>query len=199
MKIKTNYITQENKLEMIKYIRDFINDNKEVIIVNIGTDKVMMDLLSPLVGTILKENNCPLEIYGDLEFPMHAKNLGKRYEQIKIKHPTAKVIGLDACLGDKSQIGEIQIRDCSIHPGAGVGKNLTPIGDISIVGFTDESKEFDFFMNSQVRLSLVYNMAKVISDIILTALDSSSKNIKFYNRNKSDVIELNTYKEVAAN
>jgi len=197
MKIKTNYITQENKLEMIKYVKDFINVNDEVVIVNIGTDLILADSLFPIVGTMLEENNCPIKVYGTINNPIHALNLNDKLEEIKRLHPHAKIIGGDACLGNEADIGEIQCRDYPIEPGKGVGKTLPKVGDISIVGITGKEDTFELFTSKNVRLSLIYGMATAITDIILTACDSSSKNIKFYNRNKNDVIEINTYKEVA--
>ena len=197
MKIKTNYITQENSNHLIQYIRDFINNNEEVIIVNIGTDKMIYDVLSPLLGTILKENNCSLTVYGTIDNPIHAMNLKDRLEKIKKLHPNAKIISTDACLGAEADIGDITVRNEPIKPGKGVGKTLPSVGDISIVGVVDESFDNDLFKTRNTRLDLIYKMATTIADIILTACDSSSKNILLYNRNKSDAIELNTYKEVA--
>jgi len=201
MKIKTNYITQENSNHLIQYIRDFINNNEEVIIVNIGTDLILADSLFPIVGTILEENNCPIKVYGTINNPIHALNLNDKLEEIKILHPNAKIIGGDACLGAEADIGEIQCRDYAIEPGKGVGKTLPKVGDISIIGISGKEDTFEFLTNKNVRLSLIYGMAKVISDIILTVCDSSSKNIKLYNRNKNtyEINDIDSNEEVAAN
>jgi len=200
-KICTNYKTQENKGEIIEYVKNFINENDEVIIINIGTDRCLGDSVAPIVGTILHENNCPLKVYGDLDNPIHALNMDDKLEEIYKNHPNAKIIGIDACLGDKEDIGLIQMRETSIKCGRGVGKVLPHVGNISLIGIVDTSEDFELFANKSIRLSLIYNISKLISEIILMSCDLISKDIKFYNRNK------NTYeskgiileKEVAIN
>ncbi len=148
-------------------IKDCICQN--TVIVCIGTDKCIGDCLGPLVGTLLKENQFSLPVYGSIDTPIHALNIDKQLNLINKKHPNANIIGIDACLGKELSIGEIHIRDFAIRPGKGVGKSLPDVGTKSIVGIIDSNENSDLFYTRSIRLSLILSMAKVISKGIIHA------------------------------
>lgn len=145
-------------------IKEYINANS--IIVCIGTDKCIGDCLGPLAGTILKEDNFPLPVYGTLSEPIHALNIDERLNEIKKLHPNAHIIGIDACLGNEEDIGDIRVRNHAISPGKGVGKELPEVGETSIIGIVDTSEYSDLFFSRSIRLSFVMDMAKSISKIL---------------------------------
>ena len=147
------------------------------IIVCIGTDKCIGDCLGPLVGTILKDHNSPIPVYGTLSDPIHALNINKSLDYIHSLHPNSILLGIDACLGNINDIGEIRIRNYAIHPGKGVGKLLPEVGTHSIIGIVDSSENSELFFSRSIRLSLIMEMAKVISTSIITA----------YNQKYSDI------------
>ena len=136
--------------------------DKDTTIVCIGTDKCIGDSLGPIVGSILKEMNLPIPVYGTLEDPIHALNLKEKLSEINKLHETNNIIGIDACLGNEEDIGNIIIRDHPIYPGKGVGKSLPEVGNISIVGIVDSSKKSELFSNRNIRLSFIVNMCKTL-------------------------------------
>lgn len=145
-----------------------ISGKDELIIVCIGTDKCIGDSVAPMVGTFIKEKNNNITIYGTLENPIHALNIHKKVEEIYDEHPNSFIIGIDACLGDEEDIGEIHIRDYGVKAGNGVGKKLPQVGDMSIVGIIDSSDNSEiFFMSKGIRLSFIWDMAKSIEKIVL--------------------------------
>lgn len=149
---------------------------EEVIVLCIGTDRSTGDCLGPLVGTKLKENDCRLTIYGTLQNPVHAKNLEDNIEMIQKKHPNAKIIAIDACIGSIDSVQDIQIKDTPLTPGAAMDKGLPAIGDISIVGIVNISEgAFEFMTLQNTRLNVTYNLAEIICDMIL---DSSIESCK---------------------
>ena len=150
---------------LIFEIKNYIN--KDTVIVCIGTDKCIGDCLGPLVGTILTENFFPLPVYGTLSSPIHALNISERLDEIYANHPNASIIGVDACLGDEDDIGEIRIRDYAIRPGKGVGKELPEVGMASVIGIVDSSDSSELFFSRSIRLSFIMNMAKSISRIFI--------------------------------
>lgn len=167
VKRKVHYKSPLSYYEIAEGIRTFIND--DTIIVCIGTDKCIGDCLGPLVGTILQDNLFPLPVYGTISSPIHALNIDTRLKEINKLHPNACIVGIDACLGEIKSIGEIHTRDYAIHPGKGVGKSLPDVGMASIIGIVDSSENSDFFSSRSIRLSLVLDMAKIISKGILHA------------------------------
>jgi putative sporulation protein YyaC len=150
--------------EIGNFLKDYFTSN--TLIVCIGTDRCIGDCLGPLVGTFLNERKIPIPVYGTISDPIHALNLEKKLKEIKAKHPSSIIIGVDACLGDTDSIGELQGRKIPIHPGKGVGKILPDVGEASIIGIVDSSDNNELFTNRSIRLNLIMEMAKVISDSI---------------------------------
>ena len=167
-KVKSSYKDTMGFYNIAFFMKDFIDSDS--IIVCIGTDRCIGDCLGPLVGTLLKDKYFPLPVYGTIDSPIHALNIDKRLNEIKALHPTSKIVGIDACLGDTSSIGEIQARDYPIHPGKGVGKTLPNVGDISIIGIVDSSDNPEIFTSRSIRLSLVLDMSIVIVNSLFHAL-----------------------------
>lgn len=164
-----SYININSKLlyNLIFEIKSYINKN--TVIVCIGTDKCIGDCLGPLVGSILTENFFPLPVYGTLSSPIHALNISERLDEISANHPNASIIGVDACLGDEDDIGNIRIRDYAIRPGKGVGKELPEVGIASVIGIVDSSDSSELFFSRSIRLSFIMNMAKTISRVFIEA------------------------------
>lgn len=152
-------------------LRNLINSrkkkNQELIFLCIGTDKVMGDCLGPILGYRLKRNGCKENIYGDLDFPVHAQNIKTVVKDIKKKHPRAFVIAIDASLGLKSHVGFITLGTGALYPGAGVGKELPKVGNVYITGIVNSSSTQDFFDNT--RLNIVMNLADTIYEGITKA------------------------------
>ena len=139
------------------------------VIFCIGTDRYIGDCLGPLVGTFLTKLDISPPIFGTLSQPVHAINLRKNIMLAKSIYPNHKIIALDACLGSSDNIGSIQIKTTPIFPGKGVGKKLPPIGDISIIGIVDSTKEGQFLSMHSIRLHLIMQIAEVITKGIYDA------------------------------
>lgn len=164
-KIRTFYNVPMSYSKISYFLKKYIDEN--TIIVCIGTDRCIGDCLGPMVGTMLKKRFFPLSVYGTISEPIHALNLDKRLAEIKQKHISSRIIGIDACLGETENIGEIQIRDYAIHPGKGVGKSLPDVGEVSIIGIVDSCESNELFTNRNIRLNLIMEMAKTITEAII--------------------------------
>ncbi|NLL30190.1 MAG: spore protease YyaC [Clostridiales bacterium] len=177
LKSKFLYDSYNSHIEISNLIENFIKKN--TIIICIGTDKCIIDCLGPLVGSILKERNIELPVYGTIKDPIHAANIDRKLKEIMKSHPDSFIIGIDACLGERESIGEIHVRDYPIHPGKGVGKILPEVGNVSIVGIIDSNEYSNFLHAHTVRLNFVMEMANVISNAILDSYNKfKEKNIK---------------------
>ncbi|MDM8129045.1 DUF1256 domain-containing protein, partial [Paraclostridium benzoelyticum] len=84
-------------------------------------------------------------------------------QSIKKKHVNGNFLAIDACLGSKSNIGNLQVRKGPILPGKGVGKKLPEIGNYSIVGIVDKVDENNKFSFNSIRLSFILDMAEIIA------------------------------------
>lgn len=170
---------QDHAVEQIasKLSRCFAEiSDRERVIVCVGTDRSTGDALGPLVGMKLKALNPPgMTIYGTLEQPVHAMNLEETLETIALKHPHAFVIAIDACLGQLSSVGCIQVCNGPLKPGAGVNKSLPPVGDVHLTGIVNVGGFMEYFVLQNTRLSLVMSLADVIASSIYVAASSDTK------------------------
>ncbi|GAB6990958.1 spore protease YyaC [Paenibacillus pini] len=153
-------------------------EKQQVIVVCVGTDRSTGDCLGPLVGTSLSRFNNPwFRLYGTLEDPVHAVNLQETLTSIYAQYENPFVIGIDACLGQSSSVGCIQVADGPLRPGAGVHKELPPVGDIHLTGIVNVGGFMEYFVLQNTRLSLVVRL----SDIIAHSLHSAIKEWKARN------------------
>ncbi|QHS23823.1 spore protease YyaC [Virgibacillus sp. MSP4-1] len=161
------YAEKTATLKIAKTLKEWIpKQEKDIVVVCIGTDRSTGDSLGPMVGTLLKDQSLNLSnlyIYGTLEQPVHAKNLEEQLEVISEKHPDANILAIDACLGKQSSIGSIIIGSGPMRPGAAVQKQLPEIGDLYISAVVNISGYMEYFVLQNTRLSIVMNMAKEIA------------------------------------
>lgn len=138
---------------------------EEIVFLCIGSDRITGDSLGPLVGHQLSKYHWShIRIYGTLDYPVHALNLEATLSRIKMRHPSALLIAVDASLGSKKHVGFISIGNGSICPGAGVKKSLPAVGDIFITGILNASGTFEHFLLQTTRLSQVVQMADTITE-----------------------------------
>jgi putative sporulation protein YyaC len=139
--------------------------HQTVVIVCIGTDRSTGDALGPLIGTKLyNKDTFPFYVYGTLDDPVHAVNLEEKLKMIEAEHPDAFIIGIDACLGRLNHVGMISIGEGPVKPGAGVNKQLPPVGNMHITGIVNVSGFMEYFVLQNTRLSIVMKMAELIAD-----------------------------------
>ena len=170
---------------------------QNLVLVCVGTDRIIGDSLGPLVGSILErtiytfpQNDSPgktkkyrtensnrlfektgrsdrLKIYGTLLHTVHARILADTAAHIRRNHTDSIVIAVDASLGEKADVGSVFVRAGNLRPGAGVNKNLPRIGDITITGIAGEQSRHPYLTLQTVRLSTVVQMAEQICSCIL--------------------------------
>jgi len=147
----------------------------DCIVICIGTDRSTGDALGPLVGTRLVERNAGIAVYGTLDEPVHALNLQETLDVIASRYDNPRILAIDACLGQLSSVGCIQLCSGPVMPGAGVNKKLPPVGDVHMTGIVNVGGFMEYFVLQNTRLSLVFQMADVMASAILHALSWSQQ------------------------
>ena len=137
---------------------------KTPVVVCVGSDLVLGDSLGPLIGTFLKKKGCNAFVYGSLNYPITAKEIEYIKKHLKNTHPNSFVITIDAALGNEEDIGLIRVINKGIKPGLGVDKNLSEIGDASIIGIVAKKTKDNYDLYNLTRLNLIYKMAEKISN-----------------------------------
>ena len=161
-KIKGNKTKEEIVTAMLSLIpSNYTND--DIVFVCIGTDRSTGDSLAPFVGMYL-EGLGYKNVYGTIDNPVHAINLKDTIENLP---KDKKVNAIDAALGRETSVGNIDIINGSIKPGAGVGKDLISVGDYSVSGVVNVGGFMEYYVLQNTRLSRVIQMAKDITSAIV--------------------------------
>lgn len=137
--------------------------SRPVVLVSIGSDRLTGDSLGPLVGSRARELAPGLSIYGTLERPVHAINLGDTIEEIGQAYRDPLVVAVDACLGQARNVGTVSIGRGALYPGAGVHKDLPPVGEVFISGVVNVGGFLEFLVLQNTRLCLVMQIADCIA------------------------------------
>ncbi|MNI78550.1 hypothetical protein D3C73_1349350 [compost metagenome] len=87
------------------------------------------------------------------------------------------IIGIDACLGQTSSVGSIQVVQGPLRPGAGVNKELPPVGNIHVTGIVNVGGFMEYFVLQNTRLSLVMRLSEIISSSIYSAIKEWNRNV----------------------
>lgn len=140
------------------------NGRRSLVFVCIGTDRSTGDSLGPLIGHKLSSLKTKgLYVYGNLEHPVHAKNLDEIMKRIMKDCDNPFIVAIDACLGSMEHVGYIGIGDGPIKPGSGVNKELTPVGDMFVTGIVNFGGFMDFLVLQNTRLHVVMKIADLIA------------------------------------
>ncbi len=164
-----NASDSNSRLSLAQQLSEYLSlhlpiHNNELVIFCIGTDRATGDSLGPLVGYKLSSlSHDKVFVYGTLDSPIHASNLVTSLSDIKKKHPLALIIAIDASLGDAKNVGFITLGEGPIKPGAGVDKNLPEVGHLHITGIVNINCLTNMVILQNTRLSIVMNMAELIS------------------------------------
>lgn len=172
LKIPYNEPSVANRLAMrLESHLEPLPASRRIVVVCVGTDRSTGDSLGPLVGsTLAREPNPQFDLYGTLDEPVHAMNLNETLLRISRTASQPFVIAVDACLGQVSSVGCIQFGTGPVRPGAGVNKDLPPVGDVHLTGIVNVGGFMEYFVLQNTRLNLVMKMADIISQSLLTAI-----------------------------
>lgn len=142
------------------------------ILLCIGTDRSTGDSLGPLVGSkVAALNQDFFVVYGTLDQPVHASNLKEKLTEICRQYRNPFIVAVDACLGNIENVGCLNIGNGSLQPGAGVNKNLPPVGEIHITGIVNVGGFMEYMVLQNTRLNLVMRMADTIVEGLMSTVE----------------------------
>ena len=140
----------------------------------IGSDRVTGDCLGPYIGHLLHPHETGhIFVYGTLSCPVHALNLEKTSSLITsfITRPCNRHRRFS---WTKKAPGYVTIGNGALYPGAGVQKDLPPVGDIHITGIVNTAGIMEQLTLQTTRLSTVVALADVIACGILKILPAET-------------------------
>lgn len=155
---------------------------KNLVIFNMGSSSLNFDSFGPILGTLLEEKHLKnFKIIGTMDNNVNAKNMKEKYNLINSE--TDFVIATDAAIANKEKLHEnmILLRNSSIKPGKGMGKDLGSIGDICIKYIVPEEYAKNVF--KIMKLENPYNAAKIVSDFLKSIDNIIELEKVLYNKN----------------
>ena len=168
-----------NVAECVDFIMNkFLNSGKkDILILNIGSDRVIGDSFGPLLGSLLKESSSTLNMYGTLDEPVHAVNLKRYIKKIKDINKKTFVIATDVCLtSNLSDIGKVFLQDNPLKPGIALNKNLPSVGDISLVYCCGLADDLAYKRLVNMNLGIIYGVAKEVFKVFSNLENTLSYN-----------------------
>lgn len=145
---------------------------KDIVILNIGTNKHIHDTMGPLIGTTLYNKGFKFPIYGTLDKPVDNTNLIETIRSLYLKYgDNLFILAIDASYSDGMD-GTIALRNSPVKPGTAVRDSFIGIGDMSIIGVVSSHYEKHPQIND---FDMVADLAKEISNILLKAQDNYFK------------------------
>lgn len=167
------------------FIEQIPFDHPNLVFCCIGTDRSTGDALGPMTGSFLSQlKSFPFEIVGTLDNPLHALNIEDITDTLLSSSIAPYIIAIDACLGNVNNIGQIIVQPGPLFPGKAVKKDLPPIGDVSIKAIVNIGGFMEYNVLQSTRLSLTYDMGKIISRSLLLAWHRY--NLKVINNSNSN-------------
>lgn len=144
-----------------------IFSKKQRVYLCIGSDKLVFDSLGPMTGSMLK--NCSRFkhfVYGTMSEPVTALQVEMAIRFIRRFHVGAEVTVVDSAVGKREEIGKIKRFDRGLRPALGIDKEMTVVGDKSIMGIVC-TKDNVKNMSCSIKSKQIYDMAKEVCQIIL--------------------------------
>jgi len=158
-------------------LNPLMSNERELVLLCIGTDRITGDSLGPIIGHNLTKHRTfgrhayiRPAIYGTLESPVHAKNLSITLDIIHSRHRRPLIVAVDASLGRPQSVGFVTIGVGTLSPGAGLKTVLPDVGDIYVTGIVNRSGEANLSALQNTRLALVIKLADIITKGFVRAL-----------------------------
>lgn len=143
---------------------------EHIYVAGIGSNRISGDSLGPFVGTLL-DDLFPdhLTVLGNLKLPLDCTSIESKVTNMTLPEGCF-VVAIDSVLGNEKTINSIVVQEGHIKPGKGLGHNLPPIGDCSVMGVVVQN-DVDFETSLLFSdLHLIYTMANNIAKGISLAV-----------------------------
>lgn len=146
---------------------DFSRDYSNIVILCIGTDKILGDSIGPIIGEKLKYlENEYVKIYGNLENTINFNNAKEVLQKIYSKFDNPYIITIDAALSNKENVGKIVLNKGYIKIGKALEKTICFYSNLNIkciVGKNSNSKFYNMLELTGVNIKEIIDMSNIVT------------------------------------
>ncbi len=145
------------------------SNNKKIVFVCIGTNKIIGDSLGALIGSNLNKlliNNKEIDVIGNFENPIHALNIEENIKYINNKYKDKCIVVIDSAISKKELVGKIFVTEGKIKLNKGKNKEKLELGDISIkYSVCEDLEDTDRNLQSlkHIPIQLIVDLSNIIS------------------------------------
>jgi len=166
--VKGHYSDEGLREKLAATLGDLIHTSgTEPVFLGIGSERHILDCLGPLTGSLIQERATSLSVYGTLDDPLNARNLGDRLGIIRAQNPGCLEIAIDASLAAADDLGMVKLFKGALQPGKAVARKLEPVGHFYLTGIVASQDDKPKLGRSSFgSIRHVYHMARLISDAI---------------------------------
>lgn len=141
----------------------------DIVILCVGTNKIVGDSVGPIVGkklTRLLKHKENVKIYGNTKKNLNLKNAKHVLEEISCIQPEPLIITIDAALGPKEMIETVFMTTGKIKIGEALGNGMgynSHINIKGIVGECQESSKENFEVLNKVHPKCIHRLSNKIT------------------------------------
>lgn len=170
---------QDLQKNIYRYRRQNFSD---IVILCIGTDKLIGDSIGPVVGQKLKEENIQekVSIYGNMKETINFKNAKQVIENIFKSYEKPFIITVDSALGTQAMVREIVVNKGVIRIGKSLGRSICYPSHITIKGVVGENRD-TFEENIKTLKKVEPKLIWELSDIMVEGIKQEINKIGIAN------------------
>lgn len=140
-----------------------------IVVLCVGSDKVVGDMLGVIVGERLRRLNLKnIHIYGDIDEPITQHNIKQVYARIKEEHAHCKIIVVDSRLGDEGEVGHVTLGRGGVLAGGQFGEGVK-VGDYNMLGVVCPRGICALSFLSSVKVAIIKKMSDIIIEAFVLA------------------------------
>lgn len=169
----------KNTIEYKRFVWELNNiinlknmENKSIIFLCLGTNRVIGDAFGPVVGSALKKinfKNNNIKIIGDLENVVTYDNINNKIKFINVNYSDSLIIVLDSALSNQSNVGRVFIQDRGLKYAESLKKKNAIVGNISIKAVVGEDS-FDVNKNFINLVDVTIKQIEYVSAIVVSGI-----------------------------
>lgn len=141
----------------------------DVVVLCVGTDKLVGDLVGPLVGHKLKRlfKDCEkIKIYGDIKETVNITNVNEIVSEVITNYNQPFIITIDSALGPKEAIETVWVSTGKLEPGKALAKEKSCNSNVSfkaVVGEDFQNAVLNFNVLNSIERRVVQKLANEIT------------------------------------